>query len=83
MGIAYEGRDPGTECRVALKTVRPDELDSGEADQLIERFRREAQSTGRLSHPGIVGVYDFGSEGDTNFIAISSRRTSSSSPKGV
>ena len=70
MGIVYEGWDPGIERRVALKTVRPDQLDSGDAEQLIERFRREAQAAGRLSHPGIVGVYEFGTEGDTNFIAM-------------
>jgi predicted Ser/Thr protein kinase/class 3 adenylate cyclase len=70
MGIVYEGWDPGIERRVALKTVRPDQLDSGNAAQLVERFRREAQAAGRLSHPGIVSVYDFGQEGDTSFIAM-------------
>jgi class 3 adenylate cyclase/tRNA A-37 threonylcarbamoyl transferase component Bud32 len=70
MGIVYEGWDPGIERRVALKTVRPDQLDSSVANELRERFRREAQAAGRLSHPGIVSVYDFGQEGDTSFIAM-------------
>ncbi len=70
MGIVYEGWDPAIERRVALKTLRPDQLDSAAAKELGERFRREAQAAGRLSHPSIVSVYDFGQEGDTSFIAM-------------
>jgi serine/threonine-protein kinase len=70
MGIVYEGWDPGIERRVALKTVRPDQLDSSEAKELAERFRREAQAAGQLSHPSIVSVYDFGQEADISFIAM-------------
>jgi tRNA A-37 threonylcarbamoyl transferase component Bud32/class 3 adenylate cyclase len=70
MGIVYEAWDPGIERRVALKTLRPDQLDSSAAKELSERFRREAQAAGRLSHPAIVSVYDFGQEGDTSFIAM-------------
>ena len=36
----------------------------------VERFRREAQSAANLSHPNIVGVYDWGREGDTYFIVM-------------
>jgi serine/threonine protein kinase len=34
------------------------------------RFRNEAQAAGRLQHPGIVGVYDFGDDGRVAYIAM-------------
>jgi serine/threonine protein kinase len=34
------------------------------------RFRHEAQAAGRLQHPGIVGVYDFGDDGQVAYIAM-------------
>ena len=36
----------------------------------VERFRREAQSAANLSHPNIVGVYDWGKQGSTYFIVM-------------
>ena len=36
----------------------------------VERFRREAQSAANLSHPNIVGVYDWGREGNTYYIVM-------------
>ncbi len=36
----------------------------------VERFRREAQSAAGLTHPNIVGVYDWGRYGGTYFIAM-------------
>lgn len=36
----------------------------------VERFRREAQSAANLTHPNIVGVYDWGRVGNTYFIAM-------------
>ncbi|MBZ0307600.1 MAG: protein kinase, partial [Anaerolineae bacterium] len=40
---------------VALKILAPDEMD----DAGLARFKREALSIARLSHPGIVTIYDF------------------------
>ena len=70
MGVVYEAWDPSIQRRVALKTVRPDQLEGSDGEQLVQRFRREAQAAGRLSHPGIVSVYEFGQEADTSFIAM-------------
>lgn len=71
MGVVYKGFDPGIERDVAIKTVRKDLL-AGEADaeMQIARFRREAQAAGRLNHPNIVAVYEYGEDGETTYIAM-------------
>jgi serine/threonine-protein kinase len=71
MGIVYLGKDPTIQRFVAIKTMRLDEIDN--ADELKEfrdRFFREAESTGRLSHPNIVTVYDAGEQDGLAYIAM-------------
>lgn len=75
MGIVYEGWDPGIARRVAIKTVKRDQLDRAEAGEILARFQREAQAAGRLSHPNIVAIYEYGEDiddsgGSTAFIAM-------------
>jgi serine/threonine-protein kinase len=70
MGVVYEGWDAGIGRGVALKTVRKDQLDGAEAEELLSRFKREAQAAGRLNHPGIVAVYEYGEDDGTAFIAM-------------
>ncbi|MFT3820498.1 MAG: serine/threonine-protein kinase [Rubrivivax sp.] len=67
MGVVYKGFDPDIKRTVALKTIRSQVADSGTAHA---RFRNEAQAAGRLTHPGIVAVYDFGVDADIAFIAM-------------
>ncbi len=62
MGVVYEGFDPAIERTVAIKTILPAQLSSEEAGNVLARFKREAQAAGRLNHPGIVAVYDYGEE---------------------
>jgi serine/threonine protein kinase len=62
MGVVYEAYDPTICRRVALKTLCSELLSGPEADTFIGRLRREAQAAGRLNHPNIVAVYDFGEE---------------------
>lgn len=62
MGVVYEGFDPLIERTVAIKTILPQQLKGDEAAQVMARFKREAQAAGRLNHPGIVAVYDYGEE---------------------
>jgi serine/threonine-protein kinase len=70
MGTVYDGYDSVIDRRVAIKTMtKPDPADS-EAQEELARFRREAQAAGRLAHPNIVGVYDYGEEGDTAYIVM-------------
>ncbi len=67
MGVVYKGFDPDIRRTVALKTIRREVADSGTAHA---RFRNEAQAAGRLTHPGIVAVYDFGVDAEVAFIAM-------------
>ncbi|MEO6236835.1 MAG: protein kinase [Vicinamibacterales bacterium] len=57
MGAVYRSRDMRLDRLVALKVVRPELLEDGDARR---RFRREAQIVARLQHPGIVSIFDFG-----------------------
>jgi serine/threonine-protein kinase len=69
MGVVYEARDPTLERHVALKTVKlPSNLQG--AGEFRARFHAEAKSAGRLSHPNIVTIYDFGEAEDTAYIAM-------------
>ncbi|HVC59377.1 MAG TPA: protein kinase [Acetobacteraceae bacterium] len=71
MGTVYEGWDPIIARRVAIKTVRiPDTQDDPETEEALARFRREAQAAGRLTHPNIVGVFDYGETGDIAYIVM-------------
>lgn len=71
MGHVYKGIDPAINRPVALKTIRLDFVnDPAEMEELKERLFREAQAAGKLSHPNIVTIYDVGSEGNLQYIAM-------------
>lgn len=70
MGIVYEGFDPYIERPVAIKTIHKSLIDQAESGEIFSRFRREAQAAGRLTHPNIVSIYEYGEEGDMAFIAM-------------
>ncbi len=71
MGVVYKGYDPDIKRVVALKTIRRQFDDGSESGVTIAaRFRNEAQAAGRLLHPGIVGVYDFGEDQSVAYIAM-------------
>ena len=67
MGIVYRALDETLNRDVALK-VLPTGLLSDEAAR--RRFRREALSLAKLNHPYIGGIYEFGSEGGVDFLAM-------------
>jgi eukaryotic-like serine/threonine-protein kinase len=59
MGRVYRAHDPHTDRTVALKVLDVEHGRTAEqAAQAHIRFLREARAAGRLSHPGIVAVYD-------------------------
>ena len=70
MGTVYDGWDPVIERRVAIKTVRLANADDEEAADALARFKREAQAAGRLVHPNIVGVFDYGETDELAFIVM-------------
>jgi serine/threonine-protein kinase len=71
MGLVYLGKDPTIQRFVAIKTMRLDHIDHDDMLQEVKaRFFREAESTGRLSHPNIVTIYDAGEEDDLGYIAM-------------
>ncbi|MFT8245669.1 serine/threonine-protein kinase [Roseomonas sp. BN140053] len=70
MGTVFDGFDRLIERRVAIKVVRLPPAGDPESDEARGRFRREAQAAGRLSHPAIVGVYDYGENAETAWIVM-------------
>ena len=57
MGAVYLATHLGTERYVALKLIAPEFMRN---EEFVERFRREARAAGRLRHPNVVDVTDFG-----------------------
>jgi serine/threonine-protein kinase len=71
MGVVYTGFDPGIRRSVAIKTIHKKLVDdAAQADSMAARFRNEAQAVGRLLHPGIVAIYEYGEDESTSFIAM-------------
>ncbi|MGA7985983.1 MAG: serine/threonine-protein kinase [Burkholderiales bacterium] len=71
MGVVYLGKDPKIGRVVAIKTMAlAQEFEPEELAEVKERFFREAETAGRLSHPHIVTIYDAGEEHDLCYIAM-------------
>lgn len=70
MGVIYKGFDPYIERPVALKTIHRELLEKEEGQELLMRFKQEAQAVGRLVHPNIVGIYEFGEDQGIAYIAM-------------
>ena len=66
MGDIYLARDPTLDRPVAIKFLR----EGFDNEEMRERFEREARAAGRLSHPNIVTIYEFGEFGGRPFIAM-------------
>lgn len=67
MAVVYRGRDKKLERYVTIKVLREEYIDD---EEFIERFRSEACSAARLSHPNIVRVYDVGEDHGINYIVM-------------
>ena len=66
MGVVYRARDPKINRTVAIKTISLTNQSPEAESEFRERFRREAEAAGRLSHSGIVTLFDVGEEPDTH-----------------
>ncbi len=67
MAIVYRAQDTLLQRPVTVKVLRG-ELAADE--DVVRRFRREAQAAASLSHPNIVGVYDVGRQDDIHYIVM-------------
>jgi eukaryotic-like serine/threonine-protein kinase len=67
MGEVFRAHDPVIGRDVALKVMS---AAIGDNAELRQRFQREARSAGRLNHPNIVTIYDFGEDQGRIFIAM-------------
>ena len=67
MGVVYSAYDPELDRKVALKVIRPRVV---RAEVARARFIREARAMARVSHRGVVPIYDAGTFGDSVFLAM-------------
>lgn len=67
MADVYKAKDILLDRIVAVKILHSS---FAEDNDFIVRFRHEAQSAGKLSHPNIVGIYDVGCDGDVHYIVM-------------
>lgn len=67
MAAVWLGEDEVLERPVAVKVLS--DTIAGDPD-FVARFRREAQTAAGLSHPNLVGVYDFSEEGERPYLVM-------------
>src|SRR5438034_7639725 len=67
MATVYHGTDSVLNRPVAIKVLAPHYASD---EQFVDRFRREAQAAAGLNHPGIVSVFDTGSDDGTHYIVM-------------
>jgi eukaryotic-like serine/threonine-protein kinase len=71
MGDVYEAHDPKIDRRVAIKVLRRGLIErNDDRVRWTERFLQEARAAGRLLHPNIITLYDYGEEAGTPFFAM-------------
>lgn len=70
MGTVYLGKDPKINREVAIKTLRYDDFEEDQVAELKQRFFREAEAAGKLSHPNIVTIYDVGEDYEIAYMAM-------------
>jgi serine/threonine-protein kinase len=70
MGVVYKAHDPVIDRYVAAKVIRKSLLGTDFDEEIVRRFRNEAAAAGRLSHPNIVTVYEYGEDDQTAYIIM-------------
>ncbi len=70
MGVVYKGYDRAIARGVAIKAITKATLDTEELKHVVARFRHEAQAVGRLVHPRIVQIYDYGEDEHVAYIVM-------------
>jgi serine/threonine protein kinase len=67
MGEVFRAKDARLGREVAIK-VLPKELATD--PERLARFEREARAVAALSHPNILAIHDFGTEGETTYAVL-------------
>ncbi|ADG74959.1 serine/threonine protein kinase with PASTA sensor(s) [Cellulomonas flavigena DSM 20109] len=70
MATVYLAIDRRLDREVALKVMHPHLAEGASGGAFIARFRREARTAARLTHPGLVGVLDQGLDGETSYLTM-------------
>jgi len=70
MGVVYRGFDEDIARQVALKVLHPHLLEGDAGDELLLRFKQEAQAAARCMHSKIVAVFDYGVHDNSPFIVM-------------
>ena len=68
MGVVYQARDRELDRVVAIKTIQGQP--GADFEAIAGRLSREAMTAARLSHPGIVAVYDVGRHAGTPYVVM-------------
>jgi len=69
MGVVYRAEDPSLDRIVALKTISLSDADE-DRKAYEKRFMLEAKAAGKLTHPNIVTIFDYGEEEDVAYMAM-------------
>ena len=69
-GVVYEGYDPDIERRVAIKILHPHLISGKGGEELLARFKREAISAAKCTHPNIVTILEYGQHDNKPFIIM-------------
>jgi serine/threonine-protein kinase len=71
MGVVYKGFDPVINRPVAIKTIHKALVGQDlSGSSTTARFKNEARAVGRMAHPNIVAIYEYGEDADTAYIAM-------------
>ena len=70
MGVVYKGFDRAIARNVAIKAIAKAKLKPDEVKEVMGRFRHEAQAVGRLTHPRIIQIYDYGEDPQWAYIVM-------------
>lgn len=70
MATVYRATDKRLDRSVALKIMHPHLAKGTSGQSFVSRFRREARAAARLTHPGLVAVYDQGVDGEISYLTL-------------